>query len=64
MTEINKIRKALGNLSNNDIAKAFGYKDGGSYCRSHRKKHIDNGIKFIYEKTLETMNNDTRTDKK
>lgn len=48
--DINDVKKELG-LSQNDIAEFFGYKDGGSYARSHRKKHIDNGIIMIYELT-------------
>lgn len=44
---INFVKKELG-LSQNDIAKFFGYKDGGSYARSTRKHHIDNGICELY----------------
>jgi len=47
---INNVKKELG-LSQNDIAKFFGYKDGGSYARSTRKRHVDNGIIEIYQRT-------------
>ena len=50
MTEINKVKKELG-LSQNDISEFFGYKNGGSYARSTRKEHIDNGICKIFELT-------------
>ena len=43
MSEINKIREEL-NLSNDDIASMFGYKNGGSYSRAARKKQLDQGI--------------------
>ena len=48
--DINDIKKEL-DLSQNDIAEFFGYKDGGSYARSTRKKHVDNGIISIYKLT-------------
>jgi hypothetical protein len=44
---INFVKKELS-LTQNKIAEMFGYKDGGSYARSTRKKHIDNGICEIY----------------
>lgn len=40
---INVIKREL-EITQNDIANFFGYKDGGSYARSARKNHIDNGI--------------------
>ena len=49
-SKINLVKKELG-LTQNDIAKMFGYKDGGSYARSARKKHVDNGIVEIHERT-------------
>lgn len=52
--DINDIKKELG-LSQNDIAEFFGYKDGGSYARSHRKQHVDNGIIEIYLRTKKSV---------
>ena len=52
--DINEVKKELG-LSQNDIAEFFGYKDGGSYARSTRKKHVDNGIISIYKLTKKAL---------
>lgn len=51
---INDVKKELG-LSQDDIAKFFGYKDGGSYARSSRKKHVDNGIINIFRLTKKAV---------
>lgn len=62
--DIKEIRKEL-NLSQDKIAEAFGYKDGGSYARATRKQHIDNGIKVIYEltkKKFQIIENQVKTE--
>ena len=51
---INHVKKELG-ITQNDIAKMFGYKEGGSYARSARKRHVDNGIISIYELTKKVV---------
>ena len=66
--DINDVKKELG-LSQNDIATFFGYKDGGSYARSTRKSHVDNGIIQIYNLTkqkieLRTIDNKAEAEKK
>ena len=58
--DINDVKKELG-LSQNDIAEFFGYKDGGSYARSTRKHHVDNGVIKIYLRTKKALEKNIKT---
>ena len=51
---IQKVKERL-EMTDKDIADAFGYANSNSYASAHRKKKLDNGIIEIYNRTIKSI---------